>query len=142
MFLGRYHHALDTKGRVAVPARYRTGLGDGGVLTRGADRSLALYPANTWSALCTRISELPVSDPDARAFRRFVFGEAVDVEFDSQGRILVPQILREFGGIERTIVFVGLDTMIEVWSESAWTAISSELDRQADQIIARLGTML
>jgi MraZ protein len=142
VFLGRYHHALDAKGRVAIPSRLRGELEDGAVLTRGADTCLALYPSDVWQGLCDRIAALPVSDSAARAFRRFVFSEATRLEFDSQGRVLIPQSLRSYAGIERNVVIVGMDTMIEIWSESAWEVVGRDLDLQADEIITRLASMI
>jgi len=142
VFLGRFHHALDAKGRVAIPARLRVELADGAVLTRGADRCLALYPALMWETLCARIAALPMSDPAVRTFRRFVFAEAVALEFDSQGRILIPHLLRTYAGIDRNAVIIGLDTMIEIWAEAAWDAVSLDLDSQSDEIIGRLASMI
>ena len=142
VFLGRYHHALDAKGRVAIPSRLRGDLDDGAVLTRGADTCLALYPATVWQGLCDRIATLPVSDAAARAFRRFVFSEATRLEFDSQGRVLIPQSLRTYAGIDRNVVIIGMDSMIEIWSESSWEVVGRDLDLQADEIIARLASMI
>lgn len=142
MFLGRFHHALDAKGRLAIPARLRQDLEHGAVLTRGADSCLALYPTAIWQGLCDRIAALPVSDPAVRAFRRFVFSEATVLEFDGQGRVLIPQSLRDFAGIERAAVIVGMDTMIEIWSEPTWERIGRDLDQQANEIIDRLASMI
>jgi MraZ protein len=142
VFLGRYHHALDAKGRVAIPSRLRGDLEDGAVLTRGADTCLALYPPAVWQGLCDRIAALPVSDAAARAFRRFVFSEATRLEFDAQGRILVPQSLRTYASIERNVVIIGIDTMIEIWSEPAWEVVGRDLDQQSDEIMTRLASMI
>jgi MraZ protein len=142
VFLGKYQHVLDAKGRLAVPARFRTDLATGAVVTRGADRCLAIYPADYWQQLCARIAELPVSDADVRTFRRFVFSEATELEIDGQGRILIPLALRQFAGLDRNVVIVGMDSMVEVWSESAWDPISRELDEQSDDIVTRLASMI
>jgi MraZ protein len=135
-------HAIDAKGRLALPARFRSQLEEGSVLTRGADRSLALYPADSWRALCDRIAELPTTDPALRTFRRFLFAEAMAIELDSQGRFLIPQSLRTFAGLEREVVIVGLHTMIEICSATAWATMSEQLDADADAIIARLASMI
>jgi MraZ protein len=142
VFLGKYQHVLDAKGRLAVPARFRAELTSGAVLTRGADRCLAIYPADFWQTLCARIAELPVSDANVRTFRRFVFSEATELEIDGQGRILIPLTLRQFAAIERNVVIVGMDAMVEVWSETAWGPISRELDEQSDDIVTRLASMI
>src|SRR5688572_23683374 len=106
MFLGRHAHNLDAKGRLAVPARFRDELASGVVLTRGIDRCLALYPMVAWQPLAEKVSALPITDPDARAFRRLVFAEAVDLALDAQGRILLPPELREYAGIEREAIVI------------------------------------
>ena len=90
MFLGRYAHNLDAKGRLAIPARYREALSEGLVLTRGIDRCLALYPLSAWRPLAEKLAALPMTDADVRNFRRLVFAEASDLTLDAQGRILVP----------------------------------------------------
>ena len=142
MFLGRYAHNLDAKGRLAIPARYREALASGMVLTRGIDRCLALYPLTAWRPLADKVAALPLTDADARNFRRLVFAEAADVALDSQGRILVPPDLRRYAGIEREALVVGVDTSIEIWSPERWTAVESSLDADGAEIAQRLATLL
>lgn len=142
MFLGRHHHTLDAKGRLAIPARFREQLADGAILTRGADRSLALYPSDSWRALCDKIDQLPIGDADARALRRFIFAGAVLVEFDGQGRILLPSELRAFAGIDRSVAVIGVNRSIEIWAEDAWERLSSTVEADSDAVFARLASML
>ena len=142
MFLGRYQHALDAKGRLAVPARFREALADGLVLTRGIDRCLALYPRAAWQPLAARVSALPISDPDARHFRRMVFAEAVDLTLDVQGRILVPPALRAYAGLEREALIVGVDTAIEVWSPEQWETIAAIMESDGAAIAQRLASLI
>lgn len=142
MFLGSHRHNLDAKGRLAIPARFRDGLAGGLVLTRGFDRCIALYPMATWEALAVRINELPVADPDVRQFRRLVFSEAVDATPDTQGRILIPLALREFAGIEREAIVIGVHNSVEVWSPERWRSTASAIDASTDAIAARLAGML
>ncbi len=120
VFLGSHTHNLDTKGRLAIPARFRDELDDGLVLTRGFDKCIALYPLAAWETLANRINELSIADANVRQFRRMVFSEAVDVQLDSQGRILVPAPLREFAGVEREVVVIGVHSSIEIWSPARW----------------------
>ena len=82
MFLGRYAHNLDAKGRLAIPARYREALAEGVILTRGIDRCLALYPLEAWKPLAEKVAALPITDADARNFRRLVFAEAADLTLE------------------------------------------------------------
>ena len=142
MFLGSHNHNLDTKGRVAVPARFRDELASGLVLTRGFDRCIALYPMTAWESLAARIEELSFADADVRQFRRMVFSEAVDVQLDGQGRILIPAALRSFAGIDRETVIIGVHSSVEIWSPDRWAETSGKLDSSSDDIAARLAGML
>ena len=142
MFLGRYVHTLDAKGRLAIPARFREELAAGVVLTRGIDRCLALYPMATWLPLAEKVSALPITDPDARTFRRMVFAEAVDLELDAQGRILLPPELRRFAELDRDAYVVGVNTSIEIWSPARWDAQSTLMENDGAEIAQRLATLL
>jgi MraZ protein len=142
MFLGRYAHNLDAKGRLAIPARYREALAEGVVLTRGIDRCLALYPLAAWRPLAEKVAALPLTDVDARNFRRLVFAEAADLELDGQGRILIPPDLRRYAEIEREALVVGVDTSIEIWSPARWDALSASLDVDGAEIAQRLASLL
>ena len=142
MFLGRHAHNLDAKGRLAIPARFRDSLAEGVVLTRGIDRCLALYPLEAWRPLAEKVAALPLTDADARNFRRLVFAEAADLALDSQGRILIPPDLRRYAGIEREALVVGVDTSIEIWSPERWADVEASLDADGADIAQRLAVLL
>ncbi len=142
MFLGSHHHNLDTKGRLAIPARFRDELAEGLVLTRGFDACIALYPLAAWQTLAGRINDLSTADVDVRQFRRMVYAEAVDVQLDSQGRILIPAPLRLFAGIGREVVVIGVHSSVEIWSPARWSSTSDNLDASSDEIATRLAGML
>lgn len=142
MFLGRHRHSLDTKGRLAIPARFRDELAGGVVLTRGIDRCLSLYPMVEWEPLAAKVNALPLSDPDARAFRRLVFSEAVDLVPDGQGRILLPPELRTYAGIERDVVVIGVNAYLEIWSPERWDAVNSVIDTDGAEIAQRLAALI
>ncbi|MDI3339186.1 MAG: division/cell wall cluster transcriptional repressor MraZ [Sphaerobacter sp.] len=142
MFLGRFSHNLDSKGRLAVPARFREALGADVVITRGIDRCLSLYPMSAWQPLAEKVSALPISDPDARTFRRMVFAEAANVEFDRQGRILIPPELRRYAGLDREAVIVGMHTYVEIWSPEQWEAQAEMMDSQGSSIAQRLASLI
>lgn len=142
MFLGRHNHNLDTKGRLALPARYRDKLSEGVVITRGFDPCLLVYPLDTWMPLAERVAGLSISDPDVRKLRRMLFADAVDVQLDGQGRVLVPAELREYASIEREAVVVGVHTFIEVWSPTMWESQSANLDRDGSTIAERLADLI
>ncbi|MCS7051631.1 MAG: division/cell wall cluster transcriptional repressor MraZ [Thermomicrobium sp.] len=142
MFLGRYTHAIDDKGRLAIPARFREAFRGQGVLTRGIDRCLTLYPMSSWQPLAEKVSALSISDPDARAFRRMVFAEATVVEFDRQGRILLPPELREYAGLEREAIVVGVHSYIEIWSPEGWATQAELLAAEGPSIAQRLASLI
>jgi MraZ protein len=142
VFLGTYVHNLDNKGRLAIPARFRDGLSGESVMTRGADQCLVIFPPDPWRSLCARIEALPLSDHDARMYRRFLFSDAVVLDLDGQGRVLVPAELRRYAGIDRSVVCVGMDSVIEVWAADAWDSLHQRLDAQADEIISRLASII
>jgi MraZ protein len=142
VFLGRYSHNVDTKGRLAIPARFRDALGTELVITRGIDRCLSLYPMETWTPLAEKVSSLSISDPDARNFRRMVFAEAAYLDVDKQGRILLPSDLRTFAEIDREAVVVGVHSSIEIWSPDRWAAQSRVMDEEASSIAERLAEFI
>ncbi len=142
LFLGKFDHVIDSKGRLAVPARFRDGLQGNSVITRGAERCLVIYPESTWSTLRASISNLPISDPNARMFRRFMFSDAAPLDLDGQGRVMVPAPLRSYAQIDRSVVVVGMDATIEIWSDTAWSQIEADLDRHADAITDRLSSVI
>lgn len=142
MFLGRFAHNLDTKGRLAVPARFRASLDEGLVLTRGMDRCVAAYPMAAWEELAGKISALPMTDPNARQFRRMVFAEAANLDLDGQGRVVVPPELRDYAGIDREAVIIGVHTSFEIWSPSGWEAMQALVDDEGDAIVSQLANVL
>lgn len=142
MFLGRFSHNLDSKGRLAIPAKFRGSLAVGLVVTRGIDRCLTVYPLVAWQRLTERIEALSVSDPDARMFRRMVFAEAADEEPDAQGRIVLPPELRRYAGIEREAIVVGVNSYIEVWEPARWEALNAATEDEGVNIAQRLANLI
>ena len=142
MFLGRFSHNLDAKGRLAIPAKFRGALADGLVVTRGIDRCLSVYPLTSWETLAARVSALSISDPDARQFKRMVFAEAMDEELDAQGRIVVPPELRRYAGIEREAIVVGMNTYVEIWDPTRWSALSATVEDEGSSIAQRLADLI
>jgi MraZ protein len=135
MFLGQYVYTLDDKGRITIPARFREALAEGLVLTRGLDRCLAVYPMAVWQEIAQKVNALPITDPQGRALRRLFFADAVDAVPDRQGRILVPDRLRDHAelGPAAEVVIVGLDRFMELWSPERW---AEENARQAEMLDA------
>lgn len=120
MFLGEFVRILDSKGRLTIPAKFRADLDNDLVVTRSIDRCLTIYPMLEWEKLASQVSDLPMTDRQARAFRRLVFANASDVTPDKQGRILIPPRLRDYADLDGEIIVAGLNTYIEVWNPDYW----------------------
>lgn len=120
MFMGEYQHSIDEKGRVIVPARFRDDLGEKFIATKGLDNSLFVYPMDEWESLVKKLSSLSFTKADARAFSRFFFSGAVECELDKQGRILLPQVLREHAKIIKETIIIGVSTRVEIWAKEVW----------------------
>ncbi len=125
MFLGQYAHTVDAKGRTFVPAKFREELGETFVVTRGTAKCLTVYPLSEWEKYTAKIAELPQAQ--AAKIRRFVFSNANDVTLDSQGRVGLCQGLRDYAMIEKNVMFVGMGTYLEIWSEDAWKTENEEI---------------
>jgi MraZ protein len=121
MFIGEYQHGLDSKNRMIIPSKLREELGNKFILTKGLDGCLYAYPMSEWKILEEKLKSLPLTNKDARAFVRFFFAGACEVELDKQGRGLLPQNLIEYANIEKEIVSIGVLTRIEIWSKEKWT---------------------
>jgi MraZ protein len=134
MFMGEYQHSLDDKGRVIIPAKFREDLGEKFVVTRGLDNCLFVYPLSQWKLLEEKIRELPTSHADTRAFVRMFFSGAVEAELDKQGRIVIPQHLREHAKIEKDLYVIGVSTKVEIWSKSAWEGYSTQAQQSYEAI--------
>ncbi len=141
MFLGEFEHTIDDKGRVAIPARFREELGEGMVLTRGFDQCLQAFPRQRWQDLAAKVSSLSLGSAEARNLRRILFANAAEVEVDRQGRILIPQNLREYAGLAEQVVITGMDTYFELWSSEGWAATLEQLDSNGASIAEQLAQL-
>ncbi|NJN17179.1 MAG: division/cell wall cluster transcriptional repressor MraZ [Oscillochloris sp.] len=141
MFLGEYEHSIDDKGRVAIPARFRDDLREGLVLTRGFDQCLQAFPRPRWRELSARVSSLSLGNAEARNLRRILFANAAEVEVDRQGRILIPQNLREYAGLATQVVIAGMDTYFELWSTEHWSATLDQLTSDGANIAEQLAQL-
>lgn len=141
MLLGEYQHAVDDKGRLAVPAKFRKSLSGGVVVTKGMESCLYLYPTEEWLKLADALSKLPINRADSRAFSRLLLGGANHAEIDSQGRILVPEYLRKYAGITSRAVIVGLYNRAEIWDEEKWKEYRAKVEERGDEIAERLGEL-
>lgn len=118
--MGEFHHSVDPKGRIIVPAKFRENLGSSFVVTRGMDKCIFAYPRSEWTQLEQRLKSLPFTKADARAFTRFFFSGACEVDQDKQGRILLPPNLREYAQLKKEAIVIGVSTRVEIWSKDLW----------------------
>ena len=120
MFTGEYRHSVDEKGRMAVPSRFRTQLEDGAFISRWIDACLAIFPRSEWDVLAGKTAALPIGDPNARTFSRFIFAGAFEVDMDRQGRMVIPSSLRTWAGLNGEAVIVGSRDHAEIWAPTRW----------------------
>jgi MraZ protein len=140
MLIGEYSHTIDTKGRVIVPAKFRTELGERFIVTKGFDGCLYGYSLEEWKSIEEKIKTLPlITGKDARNFTRFFFSSAIECEVDGQGRILITQNLREHASLEKEIVIIGVSTRIEIWSKTKWENYNGEQD--SDEIAEKMSLL-
>lgn len=130
MFMGEYNHTVDEKGRLIIPSKFREELGSEFVVTKGLDGCLFAYDLTEWHALEEKLRALPLTNKDARAFARFMLAGAASVEIDKQGRILLPQVLRSFAGLEKEVVLIGVASRIEIWNKAKWDEASYDADAE------------
>ena len=129
MLIGEYNHNIDSKGRLILPSKFRSELGERFIVTKGFDGCLYGYSETEWKAIEEKIKTLPlVTGKDARNFTRFFFSSAIECEIDSQGRILISQNLREFANLQKEVVIIGVSSRIEIWSKEKWEEYNSLQD--------------
>lgn len=139
MFIGEYQHNLDAKGRMAMPSKFRGKLGSGAIITRGLDRCLFVFTASEWEMLAKKITDLSILKSDSRAFSRFTMSGAAEAEFDSQGRVLIPEHLRVYAGLIKEVIVTGVFNRIEIWDTDSWKSYRSKAENNSDSIAEKLG---
>ncbi len=141
MFIGEYQHATDEKGRLAIPVKFRATLGERAIVTRGLDRCLFLFAALDWEELAKKLVALPLAQANSRAFSRLMLAGAMEVDLDTQGRILLPDYLRTYAGIAKQTVIAGLYNRIELWNEDVWKAYKEKTESDSDDIAEKLSEL-
>ncbi len=141
MFMGEYNHTIDSKGRLIVPAKFREVLGDEFVVTKGLDGCLFVYPDIEWQIFEEKLKTLPLTNKNARQFTRFFLAGAAACEVDKQGRILLPQVLREFAELEKDVVLVGVASRIEIWSKERWDESINNYDADMDNVAEDMASL-
>lgn len=134
MLMGEFRHNIDAKGRLIVPSKLREELGEQFVLTRGLDGCLFGYPMSEWNELESKLNDMPLAKKDARTFVRFFYSAATECELDKQGRINIPNTLRNYATIKKECVIVGVSNRIEIWDEAKWQEFSEAAEENFDEI--------
>ena len=140
MFMGKYQNSIDGKNRMIVPSKYRDELSYKCVLTKGIDKCLYIYPMAEWEHFMTKLAKLPSSDSNARAFVRHFYANAVECEIDRQGRMTIPQELREYANIDKELVTVGILDKIEIWSKAEWENTENGAQLEPNDFAAQMSS--
>ena len=136
--MGEFQHNLDQKGRLTIPASLRDQVGATLVLTRGMDGCLYGYPESEWDKLATKLTDLPLTAKNNRAFVRFFYAAAIKGDFDKQGRIAISQALRVYAGLEKECVVVGMFDHLEIWSKLRWDEFNRQTAAQFDELAEQI----
>ena len=120
MFYGEYRHTMDEKSRLAIPARFRPSLPTETMVARWLDSCAAIFPPAQWRDVTEKLARIPTGDAAGRALRRFITSSAYPVEFDRQGRAVIPQGIREWADLSGEVVVVGNDDHVELWNPQRW----------------------
>ncbi len=141
MFIGEYSHSVDLKKRLALPARFRGELGSRVVVTRGLDGCLFVYPMKVWEEIAGKLGSLPVGESGTRSFIRLMLAGAVDTELDSQGRVLLPEYLKNDAGLKKDVVVVGVYNRLEVWDQDVWREYKMNAEKHTSTVAEELGKL-
>jgi MraZ protein len=141
LLIGEYEHTIDTKGRIIMPSKLKEDIGEKFVITQGLDGCLFVYSQNEWKNFEEKLRTFPLTNKDARALIRFFLAGAMECEIDKQGRFLIPSNLREFAGLEKEVVVIGVLNKIEIWSKDKWLKYSEEENNSADEIAEKMSNL-
>lgn len=126
---------------MAVPSKFRADLKNKVVVTRGLDKCLFIYPMKVWEDLAGKLGTLPVGESATRSFIRLMLAGAVDVEVDKQGRILIPDFLKDYAGLNRNVIVAGIYNRLEIWDEKKWKEYKKKAEKNTDEIAEQLGKL-
>ena len=138
MFMGEYHHNIDDKGRLIIPAKFRSELGEKFIIARGLEKCLYVYSEDEWNRTVAKLKTLPFTKKDVRTFDRFFFSGATEFEFDRQGRINITSPLVSYADITKECVIIGANDRIEIWSEQSWNNFFIENQAMIEDIAENL----
>ncbi|MBD3244640.1 MAG: division/cell wall cluster transcriptional repressor MraZ [Candidatus Moranbacteria bacterium] len=141
MFIGEHSHTLDSKNRLAIPAKFRDQLGKKAVITRGLDESLQLYPTKSWEEIAQKLGNMSIGEGGARSFVRLMLSGASEVSLDRLGRILVPQYLKDYAKLKKDTIVNGLFNRIEIWEKTNWNKYKAKAEKDSTKVAEKLGEL-
>lgn len=141
MLIGEYTHTLDAKSRVAIPSKFRTECGEKIILTKGLDSCLFAYPIRIWERMAEKLGGFPLGDARSRGFVRMLLSGAADTDIDKQGRVVIPEYLRSYAGIQKTVIMTGVFDRVEIWDEKRWNAYKQDTERDTESVAQKLGEL-
>lgn len=141
MLLGEYAHTLDLKGRIIIPSKFREDLGESFIVTKGLDNSLFVYSKEEWKRFEEKLKALPMTSIATRNFVRFFFSGATECEIDKQGRINLPQNLREYASLTKDVCIIGVSTRVEIWDKEKWDEYTNSSNMDADEIASQMSDL-
>ncbi len=139
MFIGEYIHTVDDKKRLSVPAKFRKEIGKQGVITLGLNKCLSFYPTKEWKVFAEKLSKLSMGKSEDRGFSRAMLSGAFEVEIDSIGRIVIPEMLKTYAGLKEKVVLTGVYDRVEIWDEESWKSYKAQVVSEADKMAEQLG---
>lgn len=134
MLMGEYHHNIDEKSRLIIPAKFRSELGEKFVITKGLDKCLFVYSETEWNKLMQKVSSLQFTKKNVRAFERTFIGGASLIEFDKQGRINITSPLVHYANIKKECVIIGVSERLEIWSKEEFESYMNDNEDNLEQI--------
>jgi len=138
MFIGEYRHTIDTKKRLALPAKFRRELGNKMTITRGFENCLIIYPQKQWQVVSDKLGQLPTSQAEARGFARIMLAGAMEVSLDKLGRILIPEYLKKYAGLKKNVVVCGIFNRLEIWDSSKWDIYKGKMEKEVGDLASKL----
>ena len=139
MLIGQYEHTIDVKKRLALPAKFRGELGEKVIITKGVESCLVVYTEKEFKIMSDKISNLTISQSEARSFTRTMLAGAMEITLDKLGRILVPDYLKKYAGLNKNVVICGLSNRLEVWDLEKWNEWTKEAEKGVSDIVSKLG---
>jgi len=141
MLIGQYEHTIDVKKRLALPSKFRGELGDKVIITKGIENCLVIYTQKEWEVMAGKLSNLPISQVEARSFARNILAGAMEVTLDKLGRVLVPDYLKNYANLKKNVTICGLSNRLEVWDSERWNEYMKNSEKDVVEIVSKLGPL-